>query len=242
MRIMRMLAPLTLAGALLAGCGGADDSGSPDATPSSPAPTDNGVAALEPDAIVQKAIAALSAAKSYSVKGEIKEDQTLGIDFKVAGDDLAGSVTVDGAKADLLRIAGQAYLRGDEKFWTAAAGAERGPTIAELLGDRWAKLSTKDASVNEFFQIADPAQLLKPDGTVTKSGTKTINGVKAVDLVDSGSDGGHLYVATTGEPYPLALEGSAGEGRIAFGDFGATFDIKAPAPGDVIDVDKLKGN
>jgi hypothetical protein len=242
MRIMRMLVPLALAGALLAGCGGAEDSGSPDATPGAPAPTDNGVEALEPNAIVQKAIAALTAAKSYSVKGEIKEDQTLGIDFKISGDDLAGTVAVDGAKAELLRIAGQAYIRGDEKFWTAAADAKTGPTIAKLLGDRWAKLSTKDASFNEFFQITDPAQLLKPDGTVIKNGTKTISGVKAVDLADSGTDAGHLYVATTGEPYPVALEGPPGKGQIAFGDFGATFDIKAPAPGDVIDLDKLKGN
>lgn len=189
-----------------------------------------------------KAIAGLSAAKSYSVKGEIKEDQTLGLDFKIAGDDLTGSVTVDGAKADLLRITGQAYLRGDEKFWTAAAGAKSGPTIANLLGNRWAKPSTKDESFQEFFQITDPAQLLKPDGPVKKNGTKTINGVEAVDLVDSGSDAGHLYVAATGEPYPLALEGPPGKGQVTFGDFGATFDIKAPAPADVIDVDKLKGN
>jgi hypothetical protein len=248
MRFIRALVPLALAGVLLAGCGGnSDGNGSPGGTsggtPASSAPADNGVAALEPKAIVDKAIAALEAAKSFSLKGDITTDgQKLGLDVKVSGDDLVGSITIDGAKVEILRVAGQAYIRPDEKFWTQNAGAAAGGTMAQLMGDRWAKLSSKDTDFKEFFQITEPAQLLKPDGTVTKGGTKTINGVKAIGVVQPGKDGGTLYVATTGEPYPLALEGQPGEGQLTFGDFGATFDdIKAPTAAEVVDLDKLTG-
>jgi hypothetical protein len=241
MRLIRVLVPLALAGALLAGCGGSDDGDGPRDTPTSSAPADNGVAALEANAIVEKAMAALGAAKSFSLKGEVTDQQKIGIDIKVAGDDVTGSMTLDGAKVELLRVAGQAYVRPDEQFWTRNAG-DGGATMAQLMGDRWAKLSSKDSSFNEFFQLTDPGELLKPDGTVTKGGTKTINGVKAVGVVETGSDAGTLWVATTGEPYPLALEGPSGQGQLAFADFGATFDIKAPAAQDVVDLDKLKGN
>jgi hypothetical protein len=241
MRLTRALVPLALAGVLLAGCGGgADEGGTPGDAPASLASAENGVAALEPKAIVDKAVAALDSAKSYSVKGEIASaGQKIGLDVKVVGDDVSGSASVNGVQVELLRVAGQAYLRGEEKFWQQLASA-RGAT-AQSVGDRWAKLSGKDSGFEEFFQIAEPAELLKPDGTLTKGGTKAVNGVKAASVVDTGPDGGTLYVATTGEPYPLLLEGAAGQGQVTFGDFGRRFDIKAPAAADVIDLDELMG-
>lgn len=240
MRLTRALVPLVLAGALLAGCGGTDDGDTPEGASTSSAPASNGVADLEPNAIVDKATAALSAAKSFSLRGQINTDgQQLALDIKVAGQDILGSMTIDGAKVELLRVAGQMYIRPDEKFWTQNGGADAGATMSQLMGDRWAKLSSKNAEFEEFFQVTDPEQLLKPEGTLTKGSKKTVNGVEAIGVTESGSDGGTMYVATTGEPYPLLLEGPPGEGQLTFGDFGATFDIKAPAAGEVVDLDKL---
>jgi hypothetical protein len=242
MRFTRALVPLALAGVLLAGCGGgADDGGTPGASTSS-APAENGVAALEPKAIVDKAVAALGTAKSYSLKGDITtEGQKFGLDIKVSGDDVLGAMTIGEGKVELLRVAGQMYIRPDETFWKQNAG-DAGGTMVQLMGDRWAKLSGKDADFKAFFQVAEPAELLKPDGALTKGGTKTVNGVNAIGVVEAGSDGGTLHVATTGEPYPLVLEGPAGEGQLTFGDFGTTFDdIKAPTAAEVIDLDKLTG-
>lgn len=248
MRLTRALVPLVLACALLAGCGGTDDDGTdgggtPAGTTTSSAPADNGVAALEADAIVDKAMAALGAAKSFSLKGDIDMDgQRLALDIKVSGEDVLGTMTIDGAAVELLRVGGQAYIRPDEKFWSQFGGADAGATMAQLMGDRWAKISSKDAQFEEFFQITEPADLLKPDGAVTKGETKTVNGVAAIGISEAGSDGGTLYVATTGEPYPLLMEGPPGKGQLSFGDFGAAFeDIKAPAAGDVVDLDKLTG-
>jgi hypothetical protein len=243
MRFTRALVPLALAGALLAGCGDKADDGSAASAPTSAAPSENGVAALDPDKIVNKAAAALADAKSFSVKGDIStEGQQIGLDVKVAGEDVLGSITLGGATVELLRVAGEMYIRPDAEFWKQNGGAA-GETMAKLLGDRWAKLSTKDVDFAGFFQITDAAEMLKPDGKVTKGETKTVNGVNAIGLVDSGSDGGTLYVATTGEPYPLMLEGPKNQGQITFGDFGETFDgIEAPASADVVDLDKLKSN
>jgi hypothetical protein len=243
MRLTRALVPLVLAGAVLAGCGGTDDGGGPGGAPTSSAPADNGVAAMAAPAILDKAVATLDAAKSFSLKGDIADDgQKIALDIKVSGEDILGSMTINGATVELLRVGGEMLIRPDEKFWTQNAGADAGATMTQLMGDRWARLSSKNAEFEDFFQIAEPAELLKPEGTVTKSGTKTVNGVEAIGLVDGSSDGGTLYVATTGEPYPLLLQGPAGEGELAFGDFGATFDdIKAPAAADVVDLDKLTG-
>jgi hypothetical protein len=249
MRLTRALVPFALAGALLAGCGGNDDggndgTGTPAGASTSSAAADNGVAALEPDAIVDKAIAAVGAAKSFSLQGEISAGrQQFAIDIKSSGEDLLGSMTINGAKVELLRVAGQAYIRPDEKFWSQNAGGDAGATMSQLMGDRWAKLSSKDAEFEEFFEITDPAKLLEPDGALTKGDTKTVDGVEAIGVTETGTDGGTMYVATTGEPYPLLLEGPDGEGRLSFSDFGAAFDdIKAPAAADVVDMDKLTGN
>lgn len=246
MRFTRVLTALALAGALLAGCGTAQDDkgiiGSGDGSPAAPSPTDNGVAALEPDAILAKATAALRAAKSFSLKGEIKDEQKIEIDIKVAGDDVQGTLALDGAKTELLRVAGKAYMRPDTKFWAHVAGSGQGAAIAKLMGDRWVKLSAKNTDLEGFFAFANTDELLKPDGTVTKGSTKTINGVAAIGLVDNSKDGGTLWVATTGQPYPLMTEGPAGQGSVTFADFGAGFDITAPDPKDVIDFDQLKGD
>lgn len=243
MRFVRVLAPLALAGTLLAGCGGDANDGTTGGAPQTSAPADNGVADLEADAIVDKAIKALDTAKSYSLKGDITdEDGTIGLDFKISGKDILGTMTLGGAEVELLRADGQTFMRPDEDFWKQNAGDEKaGAALAELVGDRWAKVEKDDKDFQEFFQIAEPAKLLDPEGEIDKGETKTIEGVSTIALEEKSKDGGTLYVATTGEPYPMLLEGSAGEGQITFADFGTRFDdIKVPAETDVADLDDLQ--
>jgi hypothetical protein len=237
MRITRALVPLAMAGALLAGCGGDGDGDG-----GTPGPTDNGVSALTPNEIVDRAKAALEGAKSYRISGDIDADgQKMALDFKISGSDLIGSITSEGAKVEMLSVGGQNYIRPDAAFWTMTAGAEGGETMAKLMGDKWAQLSADDDEFNDLFTITDPDELLKPEGTVTKGETKDVAGTKAIGLVDGGTDGGALYVATVGEPYPLQMVGPKNEGQISFSDFGATFsEIATPPESEVIDLDKLK--
>ncbi|HEY2947710.1 MAG TPA: hypothetical protein VGJ53_04810 [Micromonosporaceae bacterium] len=241
MRITRALMPLALAGVVLAGCGGDGNRPSATTTTKSPAPTDNGVSALAPNEIVQKSIAALEGAKSYQMKGDIYSDgQQMYLHFKVSGKDLIGVIASQGTKVELLSVGGQNFVRPDEAFWKANAG-DAGATIAKLLGSRWAKLSATDKDFRTLFKIIEPSELLKPTGRLTKATTKQVPGGTAIGVVQSGADGGTLWVATIGEPYPLFLEGSGGKGHITFTSFGGSFpDIALPAASEVVDLDKLK--
>jgi hypothetical protein len=49
-------------------------------------------------------------------------------------------------------------------------------------------------------------------------------------------DGGTVYVALTGEPLPLHIEGAEGstEGAVDFLDWGKAVEVTAPAEGDVV--------
>jgi len=238
MRITRALMPLALAGVVLAGCGG--DGNRPTAT-KPPAPTDNGVSALAPNEIVQKATAALEGAKSYQIKGDIDPDgQQMYLHFKISGKDLIGVIASQGTKVEMLSVAGQNFVRPDEAFWKAYAG-DAGATMAKLMGSKWAKLSATNKAFRNLFESTDPSELLKPKGRLSKGTTKQVPGGTAVGVVDSGADGGTLWVATTGEPYPLFLEGPEGKGHITFSSFGTSFpDIALPGEWEVIDLDKLK--
>jgi len=210
-------------------------------TPVSSAPAGNGLEALTADQIHAKAKAALTAAKSFHVNGSGEESgQKLIADVKASGQDLFGSVTIGQAKVELLAVGGQRFMRPNEAFWVTS-GAKEAKTIAAVVGTRWVKLSAKDKDMAELFDIANVDGALDPDGKLTKGTGKDIGGTPTVGLVDDGDPGGTLYIAATGEPYPLKLEGKDGS-TTTFGEFGATFaEIKAPAAADVLDLDSLQG-
>jgi hypothetical protein len=238
----RSLAIFGTAVALLAGCGstGDKDAAAP-ATTTSAAPADNGVAALEPAAIIDKAKAALKTAKSFHINGAIKDEgQETDLDLKISGADVIGSMTVSKAKVELLRVGGKQFMKPDAAFWKLTAAAQADKVIA-VVGDRWVVVPASNKDLGGLFTVTDIDQLLEPDGTVTKGAPKPIDGTPAIGLVEGGSDGGTLYVATTGEPYPLKLEGpTAADGGLTFSEFGATFDdIKAPAAADQLDLSKI---
>jgi hypothetical protein len=233
-------AALTFAAAatLLTGCQRGDTQ-----EPGPVGPTDNGVSTLAADEILDRAKTALRQATSYRAKGNGSSDgQKMSLDFRVSGTDLGGALTMDGASIEVLSVAGQQYMRPDEKFWANIAGPEKAGEVAKLMGDKWVRVPDDDKNLGGLFDIANVDNLLKPDGTLTKGETKDIDGVKAIGLVDSGGEQGTLYVATIGEPYPLRLvsRNTADGGQVDFTDFGATFDdLKAPAEAEVIDLEEL---
>jgi hypothetical protein len=84
----------------------------------------------------------------------------------------------------------------------------------------------KLGNLREFFN-----QVFGHHGSLTKTATKTINGIKAVGLRDT-QKGGVLYVATTGKPYPVELNGNTGGGsggKLTFSGYGTAFKIAPPA-------------
>ncbi|HEX2774291.1 MAG TPA: hypothetical protein VHN18_17935, partial [Micromonosporaceae bacterium] len=208
-------------------------------------PTDNGVSALPPNFILDRAKEALQQAKSYRVKGNgVSDGQKLSLDFRISGNDLGGKVTMGGATIELLSVAGRRFMRPDEKFWAMAIGADKADKMVKLIGDRWVVVPDDDKRLVKLFSIANVDQLFRPDSSLKTGETRDIDGVKAIGVVESGAEGGALYVATTGQPYPLLVVGSnPADGEVAFSDFGATFeDLKAPPESDVIDLEEVSRN
>ncbi len=70
-----------------------------------------------------------------------------------------------------------------------------------------------------------------------------IAGTRAIALVSAGADGGKLYVATTGKPYPLQIipTDPKESGQVTFSDFGKQVTVSPPPADLVIDVSKLGG-
>ncbi|MDI1465636.1 hypothetical protein QEZ54_32165 [Catellatospora sp. KI3] len=236
-RALLLAAPIALAGVLLAGCNDTDGAKPAASAATSVAPAGNGVEALEATEILTKAKDALGKAGSYRIKGEMTENK-MKLDIRVAGKDIVGTITMGGASIDLLSVGGATYFKADEAFWTSQMG-EQGAALGKLVGTKWIKVPADNKEFGDFFKIADVNELLKPEGTIGKGKVETINGASAIALTE-GAEKGSLYVATTGEPYPLRLAGPAGEGQIDFTDFGAKFDeLKAPAEADVFDLGAL---
>jgi hypothetical protein len=232
---------LVMAAGLLSGCAGGDG-GQGSATPS-PTPSDNGISTLAPDEVLRRATAALKSARSYRIKGGMDADgKRMDLDFRVAGANLGGRLSMEGASIELLSVDGRQYIRPDEKFWERIGGPGAAEKVAKVIGDKWAELPESEKDFADLFGIANVEELLEPSGTLARGPIKDFDGVKALGLVDQ--RGNTLYVAMTGEPYPIRMEGSTTkEGQLTLSEFGAIFDnLIAPPETEVVDFEKLRGN
>lgn len=236
MRAARYLLPLVVAG-LIAGCSTKNGGSTPAPTT---APPDNGVAALSATEILAKAVEAVQKAPSVHLKGEFTEDgERTTVDIKLAKQDGVGTISFGGQTLEITKVGTDVYLKADAAFWKTFAGDDKGQLVATLLQGKYLKASTSDESFGAMANFLDVNEILKPTGSLTKGETKVINGLNAIGVVDNDADGGTLWVATQGEPYPLRLESTGGEGSLDFLDYGATVEVKAPPADQTIDLAKL---
>jgi hypothetical protein len=244
MLLTRSIAAAAAAAVLALGAGCAEsDSGSSGATPPSPTPTDNGVANLPASQIMSRAQAALKKASSVHLKGKMaSEGEQFTIDLRMSDKGGTGTMTQAGQTLQLLRIGTTVYIRADEDFWRTQTGSD---AAAELLKGKYLKGTTSDPKVASLALFTDAdkfvAELFSPKRTVTKGAKKTVRGVEAISLISPGKDGGTLYVATRGEPYPLQIASNTQSepGLIDFLDYGAPVKLTAPPADQVVDTSKL---
>jgi hypothetical protein len=226
-RRLLVVTPLVLLAVLAAGCGGGSSS--------------NGVAAKSASQILADAKAAARKASSVHYHGSITESGTpLAVDIRISGSaGGTGSMTIQGSKVEVIRVGDKAYLKGSQAFYTQVAGA----AAAALLKGKWLMGSATSGDLASLAALTDMTQLfdqaLKPDGTISKGKETTIDGQKVIGLTSS--NGGTLYIATTGEPYPVEIEQGKGSstGTIHFDEWNKKVEVKAPA--DAVDISKLKG-
>lgn len=217
---------LALLTGLLGGCGSSSSG--------------NGVAAKAPTDIVAAAKVAADAANSVHVSGSIVSGGspiTLDMDL-LAGKGGRGRLTESGLGFELIQTGGTVYIKGSPAFYRHIGGT----AAAQLLQGKWLKAPTTRKEFASISSLTDLRQLvdttLSNHGTLAKGGTKTINGQKVVGVTDTGK-GGILYVAETGQPYPIEItKGGAGGGTITFDRWNESVTLTAPA--NAIDITQLQ--
>jgi hypothetical protein len=222
------LACLAAAVALLAGCG---SSGS----------KSNGVSEKSPTQILAAAEAASLAASAVRVSGSIVDNGTpLTLNLHlVSGKGGMGHMNEGGTGFDIIRIGDKAYIRGSDAFYKRFAGA----AAAQLLKGKWLVGSASTGKFAALTPLTDTEKFftgtLGSHGALTKGAETTINGQKVIAL-KSGT-GGTLYIATTGQPYPIELvsPGAGKSGKIIFDQWNNAIAITAPK--GAVDISKLTG-
>lgn len=231
------LAALATATMLLSGCGGSDSAEPKGGTTAAAQATDNGVAALTADEILAKAKEALTKANSFHLAGSATTDgDTMSLDFKISGKDFVGTMSMGkDAAVEVLAVGGKQYMKPSEGFWAMIAGAEQAKTMVAATGGKWVLVPAGE-QISGLFAAADVNELLKPGGTLSKGEATKVGEQAVITLKDSSDADSQVFVATTGEAYPVRIGPSiTGEG-ITFSEFGATFEgIVAPAADQVID-------
>jgi hypothetical protein len=229
MRLRRALVAIlsVLVVLAVAACGGSSGS------------SDNGVAAESPQQILTSATNALTGVSSVHVTGAFTSDSvptTLDLSL-VSGKGGRGSMSQNGLGFQLVVIGSEAYINADAAFWRHFGGN----AAATLFKGKWLKAPTSGqfgtfaslANVHDLFSMLTGAH-----GALKKGAVTTVNGQKAVALIDT-AKGGTMYVATTGKPYPVAVvQGTSGGGRITFSDFNQPVTLTAPS--NAIDISQLK--
>lgn len=234
-----LLVSALVAGLALVGCGDGDASQG-----GAPAPTTNGVEQLSAAKILDRAKAAAVAAGSVHVSGEVVDDEdAVGIDVRFGADGSTGTMAVNGAELELLRVGADVYMKATGDTWDELTGRQG---VGELIADRYVKVPAGDESFGNLTTFLNLESfiddVLDPTGELAKGKTTQVRGTQAIGIVDTDKkDGGTLYVALTGEPLPLRIKGPAGstKGAVDFLDWGKPVEIVPPAEADVIDLSEL---
>lgn len=220
---------LALSLAALAGCGGGSSSSK-----------GNGVASKSAEQILEQSSAAAKSAKSVHVAGAVNNEGahiTLDLNL-VAGEGGRGEISQNGLHAKIILIGKTAYINGDAAFYRHFGGKAG----VQLFEGKWLKASTSNEDIASLSSLANMGALLdsalKSHGKLKKGSTTSIDGQQAIAVQDV-TEGGSLYVATTGKPYPLQLAKTGSEGgKITFDRWDEPVELVAPAHS--VDVSELE--
>ncbi|WJV46331.1 hypothetical protein [Streptomyces flavofungini] len=193
---------------------------------------------MSADKIAKKASKASKDAGSFTMKSQVTEgsEQTTGTFVIAEGGDC--KATIDSRKdghSEILTVGKTSYMKADEKYWKAKASS----TIAGRVKGRWVKASSGGKS---SCALGDMFESNKLKGLKREKDAE-VDGKKAAVLVKKkGDETTSFYVALEGKPYFLKVVNNGdSKGTATFTGQGESVDIKAPAPGDVVDQKQLAG-
>ncbi|HEY2142130.1 MAG TPA: hypothetical protein VGG98_08725 [Solirubrobacteraceae bacterium] len=229
---MRRL-PLTAASALVIAACALNACGSS-------SPSGNGVAAKAPAEIVAATRAAADGARSVHLSGKIVSNGSpIALDLElVAGKGGHGRIAENGLSFDLIQLGNTVYISGSPAFYRHVGGS----AAAQLFQGKWLKASASSPDFASISSLTDLHKLvdttLVSHGALAKGAVTTVNGQKVVGIKDT-SQGGTLYVATTGAPYPIEVSKNGGSaGKIVFDRWNVPVALAAPA--NAVDIAQLR--
>jgi hypothetical protein len=210
----RRLAVALLVLLAVAGCGGGTKS--------------NGEAKKTAEQVVADAQKAAVDATIVHVVGQGTDNGSpLKIDLWVGNAKGKGHLEENGLGFDIVRVGDVVYIKGGSAFLKKFANAG----AAALLHDKWLKGPATSGQLASLASLTDKKQFFKgvlgQHGKVENKGETDYHGTKAVEIKDT-TQGGSLFVAATGAPYPVALEGGKEQGSITFADWDGDEAIEAP--------------
>ncbi len=225
-RIALLLAALAALALALAGCGGSSSG--------------NGIESKSPQEILEASKAAASTATSVHIQGTIVTGgKPISLDMELLrGKGGKGTISQEGFTIQIVQTGGAVYINGSAAFYKHVSGS----AAATLLQGKWLKAPANSGELASLAELTDLGKLidtaLAGHGKVTKGGTTTIEGQKAVELKDA-TKGGTLFVATTGKPYPLQISKSGSEsGKVVFKHWDQPVTLEAPK--NAIDIGALQ--
>jgi len=206
---------LVLVAASLTGCGSSA--------------SENGTASKTPQEIVAAAKAAADGAASVHMSFHgVSNGRPLSLDMELlAGKGGRGSISENGFSLEVVLLGGYIYINGSSAFWRSTGGE----AAAQLFQGKWLKAPATSGSFASITSLTDLRKLidgaLASHGTLTTRGTTTVHGQKAVAVTDA--NGGVLYVATTGRPFPVELtKGAGGAATVVFDRWNQAVSISSP--------------
>jgi hypothetical protein len=185
----------------------------------------------------QEAIDALEQAGSVRIAGSMTMDgEQADVDLRLSGDDVAGSMTVQGFTVQLLVVDGAFYMRAPEEMWTSQGLP---PVMAASLASTWVLVPGGSDEFADFSLAGFVDEMRAPGATIDEEvGDSQLDGQPVYELHDS--EGAVMLVAAVGPPYPLQVTHTGAEaGVMRLSEFGTIAPIDPPA--DYLDLEDFGG-
>ncbi|MER8040132.1 hypothetical protein ACWEP8_39260 [Streptomyces hydrogenans] len=225
----------------------------PAAAPAAPSP--DPFDGLTPEQIADRAVDATRSADSLRMTGQVvSEGQHLDVDFSV--DDRGscrGRIGVDDGDAELRRLDGVTYLKGDEAFWRISMTAQGVPEnqiapVIELVKGRWLKIDPGQAGSADLGEVCDLDSLLDDlgrdeDGArLTRGPDREVDRTPVATLVKKESgETTTVSVAQEGKPYIRQVVRTGGDepGSMTLSEFDRPVRVTAPPADETVDLSRL---
>lgn len=211
-------------------------------SPTSAAPsaeaTPNGVQKQSADKILDSAKAAAKDATSVKLSVVTEsEGNEVRTDLTISDQGSQGTLGQPaGGNVEVVSTPDTIYVKGD-----AFAQSLGGDTAAQVQG-KWVSIPSDNPAAQSFTGLDSidsfVDNVLTTPKNLTKGEEKDLEGTPAISLK---SDQGVLWVATTGEPYPLQIDAPEGtKGKLTLSDWNAPVDIAVPPSDQVVDISTLQ--